>query len=162
MAAKLKNSFLMAQVWRHLVPIMFAFFWGTTDKLRFSALCCLSTMKGSEGSAAPVPLPLNSPASALLSPMVYTHQYGSQPSPKLSYLAHKPYFRVDKAGAGTTWSQKLPSSLPPEVTDLWQAPRSSYRQAQNRSALGKVTGHSSPKSKLDGYIQALSCPQSKW
>lgn len=34
----------------------------------------------------------NSPAPALLSPMVYIHQYCLQPSPKLSYLAHKPYF----------------------------------------------------------------------
>lgn len=77
---------------------------GTTDKLRFSAVPCLSTVKGSECSAALVPLPLNSPASALLSPKVYTHQYCSQPSPKLSYLAHKPHFRMDTAGAGTTWS----------------------------------------------------------
>lgn len=33
--SKLKNSFLMAQVWRHLVPIMFAFFWGLQTNLGF-------------------------------------------------------------------------------------------------------------------------------
>lgn len=62
-----------------------------------------------------------------------------------------------------TTSQELSASLTQgEVMDLWQAPTSSFQPAPNQSALGKVTGHSSPKSKLDVAIQALSWPQSKW
>lgn len=120
-------------------------------------------MKGSKYSAAPASLPLELTSPALLSPTVYTHQYCLQPSPKLSYLAHKPYFRVDTTGAETTWSQNLCSSLPQgKVTTLWQVRHSSCQSAPNQSALRKVTGHSTPKSKLDSPIQALSWLHSKW
>lgn len=141
----------------HLVPIPCAFFWGLQTDFQISSRTLTEHVKESEYTAPPVSLPLELTSLALLSPMVYTHQYCLQPSPKLSYLAHKPYIRVDTAGTGTTGSQKLSSSLPQgEVTNLWQVPHSSYQPAPNLSALGKITGHSSSKSKLDSPMQALS------
>lgn len=141
----------------HSVPVPFAFFWGLQTDFQICSRPLTELCEGFEYSAAPASLPLELTSPALLSPVVYTHQYCSQPSPKLSYLAHKPHFRVDTARCGDY--MELSSSLPQgEVSNLWQAPSSSYQPAPNQSSLGKVTGHSLSKSKLDNPIQALSCP----
>lgn len=101
-----------------------------TDTLGFLAVPCLSTTKG----LLLHPSLWSSPAPALLSPMVYTHQYYSQPSPELSYLSHKPYFQVDTSGAG--------DYTEPETTPRSERSLAGYPQQLPASPKSECSGKS--------------------